>query len=66
MPSREAQKSWALGPGEPQEVWQIQVQGLHQGHGNPNYQYKVGDERIECSSAKKDLEAPVDGKLGMS
>ena len=26
---------------------------LHLGRGNPHYQYKLGDERIECSPAKK-------------
>jgi len=26
---------------------------LHLGQGNPHYQYKLGDERIECSPAKK-------------
>ena len=36
------------------------------GHGNSCYQYKLGDERMEHSPAKKDLEVLVDGKLDMS
>ena len=28
---------------------------LHLGHGNPHYQYKLGDERIEHTPAKKDM-----------
>ena len=28
---------------------------LHLGQGNPLYQYKLRNERIECNSAKKDL-----------
>ena len=30
---------------------------LHLGHGNPNYKDYLGDERIECSPAEKDLRA---------
>ena len=44
-----------MGPGEPQEVQQIQVQGLQLGHGNTHCQYKLGDVRVEHSSARKDL-----------
>ena len=36
------------------------------GHGNSCYQYKLGDERMEHSPTKKDLEVLVDGKLDMS
>jgi len=36
------------------------------GHSNPHYQYKLGDERMQHSPAKKDLRILGDGKLGMS
>ena len=39
---------------------------LHLGCGSPCYQYKLGDKRIECNPAKKDLGVLVDGKLDMS
>jgi len=39
---------------------------LHLGHGNPHYQYKLGDARMEHSPAKKVLEVLVDGKLNMN
>ena len=44
----------------------IRCKVLHLGHGNTHYQYKLGDVRIEHSSAKKDLGVQVDGKLDMS
>ena len=37
---------------------------LHLGCGNPHYEYKLGDERVEHSPA--DLLILVDGKLDMS
>jgi len=39
---------------------------LHLSHSNPHYQYKLGDERIEDSSAETDLRVLVDGTLDMS
>ena len=39
---------------------------LQLGQGNPHCQYKLRDERIECSPDKKDLEVLVDGKKDMS
>ena len=37
---------------------------LHLGHGNPCYQYKLGD--VKHSPTKKDLRVLVDGKLDIS
>ena len=39
--------------------------GLHLDHDNFHYQYKLGEERIECNHSKKDLGVLVDGKLDM-
>jgi len=39
---------------------------LHMGQDKPQYQYRLGDEGIESSPAKKDLGVLVDEQLGMN
>ena len=39
---------------------------LHLGHGNPGCTYRLGNERLERSSAERDLGIQVDSKLNMS
>ncbi|GAB0176992.1 hypothetical protein GRJ2_000164400 [Grus japonensis] len=47
------------------EKW-AHVNILHLDWGNPRYQYRLGDEGIESSPAKKDLRVVVDEKLDTS
>lgn len=49
-----------MSPGEPHGVQQIQVEILHLDHGNPHDEYKVGDKRMENSSAEKGVRG-IDG-----
>jgi len=39
---------------------------LHLGRNNPKHQYRLGVDKLECSSAERDLGVRVDDKLTMS
>ena len=62
----EADQALGVGPREPHEGLQSQVQGLALGEGNLHYQYKLGHERIEHTPAKKNFGVLVSAKLELS
>ena len=51
--------AWAVGPGKPHEIQQIQVQDLAPGSRQPFLPVQAADERVEHSPAKKDLRGAV-------